>query len=91
LPALARCQPQRDDQPPYVLNPASPASAAAKADNTVDNVEQVYIPNPTNGVYTVQVRHKGTLKNDQSQTNYQNVSIMLSGNVAQCFPSNRLR
>ena len=68
---------------PYVLNPASPASAATKADNAVDNVEQVDMPNPTNGVYTVQVTHKGTLKNDQGQTSYQNVSIMLSGNVAQ--------
>jgi hypothetical protein len=67
---------------PYVLNPASPASAAIKADNTVDNVEQVYIPSPTNGTYTVRVTHKGILKNDLGQTNYQNVSIMLSGNVA---------
>jgi hypothetical protein len=46
-------------------------------------VEQVYIPSPTNGTYTVRVTHKGTLKNDQGQTSYQNVSIMLSGNVAQ--------
>ena len=68
---------------PYVLNPASPASAATTADNAVDNVEQVYIPSPTNGTYTVRVTHKGTVKNDQGQTSYQNVSIMLSGNVAQ--------
>ena len=46
-------------------------------------MEQVYIPSPTNGTYTVRVTHKGTLKNDQGQTSYQNVSIMLSGNVAQ--------
>jgi hypothetical protein len=67
---------------PYVLNPASPASAATTADNSVDNVEQVYIPSPTNGTYTVRVTHKGILKDDLGQTNYQNVSLMLSGNIA---------
>lgn len=68
---------------PYVLNPAAPANAATTGDNTVDNVEQVYIANPSTGTYTVQVRHKGTLVNDQGQTSYQNLSILLSGNLAQ--------
>ena len=68
---------------PYILNPAQPAAAATTGDNTVDNAEQVYISNPTTGTYTVQVTHKGTLLDDQGQTSYQNVSIMLSGNVAQ--------
>jgi hypothetical protein len=68
---------------PYRLNPASPASPPTTGDNTVDNVEQVYIPNPTTGTYTVQVTHKGNLLNSQGQTSYQNISIMLSGNVAQ--------
>jgi len=53
------------------------------ADNTVDNVEQVFIPNPATGIYTVQVTHKGSLVDDQGQTNYQNVSILMSGNIAQ--------
>jgi hypothetical protein len=68
---------------PYRLNPASPASPPTTGDNTIDNVEQVYIPNPTTGTYTVQVTHKGNLLNSQGQTSYQNISIMLSGNVAQ--------
>ena len=68
---------------PYVLNPASPANPATQADNSVDNVEQVYIPNPTNGVYTLRVSHKGTLVNDQGQSSYQNVSILMTGNIAQ--------
>ncbi len=68
---------------PYVLNRASPGSAATMADNTVDNVEQVFIPNPATGIYTVQVTHKGSLVDDQGQTNYQNVSILMSGNIAQ--------
>ncbi len=67
---------------PYVLNRNSPASAATKADNAVDNVEQVYIPTPTNGTYTVRITHKGNLVNDHGQTSYQNLSIMLSGNIA---------
>jgi hypothetical protein len=68
---------------PYVLNPASPASPATQTNNDVDNVEQVYMPNPDTGIYTVQITHKGTLVDDHGKTNYQNVSIMLSGNVAQ--------
>jgi len=67
---------------PYVLNRASPTNAATKADNTVDNVEQVYLSNPTNGTYTVRVTHKGNLVNDQGQTSYQDLSILLSGNIA---------
>jgi hypothetical protein len=68
---------------PYRLDPAFPGSPPTTGDNTVDNVEQVYIPNPTTGNYTVQVTHKGNLLNNQGQTSYQNVSIMLSGNIAQ--------
>lgn len=68
---------------PYRLDPSSPASPATTGDNTVDNVEQVYIASPASGTYTVQVTHKGTLVNDKGQTSYQNVSIMLSGNVPQ--------
>jgi hypothetical protein len=68
---------------PYVLNPASPGSPATQTNNDVDNVEQVYIPSPATGIYTVQITHKGTLVDDHGKTNYQNVSIMLSGNVAQ--------
>lgn len=48
-----------------MLNPASPASAATNGDNDRDNVEQIVLVNPTtNGVYTVRITHKGTLKND---------------------------
>ena len=40
-------------------------------------VEQVCIAEPTNGIYTVLVTHKGALSND-----CENVSILISGNVA---------
>jgi hypothetical protein len=65
------------------LNPNSPANAATTGDNTVDNVEQVSIPNPSSGTYLVRVTHKGNLLNDLGQISFQNVSVMLSGNTAQ--------
>lgn len=72
---------------PWVLNPdltnrtANARSAAATTgDDARNNVEQVYIPNPASGTYTVRVTHKGTL------TNSQWVSILIRGNVAQQAP-----
>lgn len=61
---------------PYVLNPASPAAAATKGDNTRDNVEQIYIAAPTAGSYTLTVSHKGTLTGGS-----QSYSMILSGIV----------
>ena len=72
---------------PWILNPdltnqttAARSAAATTGDDTRNNVEQVYIPNPTNGTYTVAVTHKGSLANSQW------VSILISGNVAQSPP-----
>jgi len=72
---------------PWVLNPdltnrtsTARSAAATKGDDARNNVEQVYIPNPASGVYTVKVTHKGTL------TNSQWVSITISGNVPQPAP-----
>jgi hypothetical protein len=72
---------------PWILNPdltnrtsAARSAAATTGDDNRNNVEQVYIPNPTNGTYTVNVTHKGSL------TNSQWVSILISGNVAQSPP-----
>ncbi|GAI97869.1 unnamed protein product, partial [marine sediment metagenome] len=41
--------------------------------NILDNVEQVYIPSPNAGTYTVEISHKGTLAN-----NSQRYSLILS-------------
>jgi hypothetical protein len=68
---------------PWVLNPSSPSAAATTGDNNLDNVEQVSLTNPTSGTYTVRITHKGNLVNDQGQTAFQNVSIIMSGNVVQ--------
>lgn len=47
---------------PWVMDPANPTNPAGFGDNTLDNVEQVYIANAVPGAsYTVTVSHKGTL------------------------------
>ncbi|MCH2045771.1 MAG: S8 family serine peptidase, partial [Saprospiraceae bacterium] len=46
---------------PYILNPASPNSAATTGDNFRDNVEQIYIDVPTSGLYTITITHKNNL------------------------------
>lgn len=67
---------------PWKLNPDSPASAATKGDNVVDNVEQIEITDAVPGqVYTIRVSHKGTLTKGP-----QNYSIIASGvgGIAYC-------
>ena len=48
---------------------------AVQGDNTTDPVEQVYIAAPADGIYTVQVTHKGNLLNNQAQP----FSVAVSG------------
>ncbi len=50
---------------------------AVPGDNITDPVEQVYIAAPAVGFYTVQVTHKGTLKDQQAQP----FSLAVSGSV----------
>lgn len=50
---------------PYRLNKFDPTQAAFTGDNVVDNVEQVYIELTLPGMYTVRVKHKGVLLNNQ--------------------------
>ncbi|MGA3013174.1 MAG: S8 family serine peptidase [Bacteroidales bacterium] len=46
---------------PWILDPANPSNAATTGDNTMDNVEQIYIPTISAGCHTLTVTHKGTL------------------------------
>jgi Subtilase family/CUB domain/Secretion system C-terminal sorting domain/PKD domain len=62
---------------PWKLDPNNPSSAATKGDNIVDNVEVVTVDNPTPGLYTIQVSHKGTLVGGS-----QNFSLIVSGILA---------
>lgn len=75
---------------PWVLNPdltnatsSARSAIATTGDDTKNNVEQVYLANPTNGAYLVSVSHKGTLTNNQW------VSILISGNTPQQPPELR--
>lgn len=75
---------------PWLLNPdltnrtsAARSAVATKGDDARNNVEQIYIPNPTNGTYTVKVTHKSNLQSNGTQW----VSVLLSGNVAQAAPA----
>ena len=61
---------------PWILNPSNPSAAATTGDNIRDNVEQVYIENPSAGFYLVRVSHKNTLSGGS-----QVVSLILSGIV----------
>ncbi|MBL6963737.1 MAG: S8 family serine peptidase [Bacteroidetes bacterium] len=59
---------------PWQLDKDNPADAATNSsENDVDNIEQVYIANPTSGSYTITVDHDGTLGSSQA------FSIIISG------------
>ncbi|WP_338873553.1 S8 family peptidase [Spirosoma sp. SC4-14] len=47
---------------PFTLDPNNPSQPARMGDNIRDNVEQIYIPNPTPGQsYSITVSHKGKM------------------------------
>ncbi|MFP4379721.1 MAG: S8 family serine peptidase [Candidatus Sumerlaeia bacterium] len=60
---------------PFVLNPANPAQTATTGDNSLDNVEQIYVESPpADGYYTITVSHKGSLSGSS-----QAYSLVVSG------------
>ena len=53
---------------PWKLDVSSPQSPATQnSENDVDNVEKVYIENAEPGTYTIEVKHKGVLKNGSQE------------------------
>ncbi|MBE0645472.1 MAG: S8 family serine peptidase [Bacteroidetes bacterium] len=54
--------PQSTVHQPWVLDKAHPSALATFGDNIYDNVEQVYIAAPDEGMYTVRITNKGTLQ-----------------------------
>ncbi len=65
---------------PWKLDANNPMTPATKADNKVDNVEQVVIDNPVAGrVYRIEIGNKGTLVDDSGNPAPQNYSIMVTG------------
>ncbi len=78
---------------PWILNPdlanrtaAARGAAATTGDDNRNNVEQVFVANPTPGTYTVRLTHKGALLNQEAQW----ISILISGNVPQAKPEFRI-
>jgi hypothetical protein len=62
---------------PYVCDYVNPSNPATKADNTIDNVEQVLIPaGAAPGTYTVKVAYKGVLANSP-----QHYSLVVTGGI----------
>jgi hypothetical protein len=59
---------------PYVLDPANPSAAAQEGDNTLDNVEQIYLDQPLVGFYTLSLSHKTSLS-----SNSQAYAILVTG------------
>jgi hypothetical protein len=50
------------DKQPSILDPADAMTPATPGDNIRDNVEQIVIPSPVSGTYTLKISHKGSLK-----------------------------
>jgi len=46
---------------PWFLDPNSPNNAATTGDNSIDNIEQVYISDAEIGNYSINISHKGIL------------------------------
>ena len=65
---------------PYVLDVENPGDPATNGDDTVNNVEQIYLADPEAGEYVVQISHKGSLPDSQV------VSMITSGYDLQLLP-----
>lgn len=52
---------------PWKLDPANPANAATKGDNSLDNIEKLEFDNPEPRNYKLRVTHKGALVNEQQE------------------------
>lgn len=71
---------------PWRLNPDNPSAGAVKADNTVDNVEQVVVENPEEGAtYTIRVTHKGTLQENDFVTVNGEAQVQLKDATSQDY------
>ena len=71
---------------PWILNPFQPGSTATTGDNTLDNVEQIIIPNAIPGkTYTLTINHKGPTLSGTKQA----YSLILSGvgGTTYCAPT----
>ncbi|TFH24416.1 MAG: T9SS type A sorting domain-containing protein, partial [Bacteroidia bacterium] len=59
---------------PWVLDAAHPDEPATQGVNHVDNVEQLFLPDPATGIYQVKISHSGSLAEGN-----QSYSLIISG------------
>lgn len=65
---------------PWKLDPENPENPATKGDNTVDVVEQIVLENLQEQMYTLQVSHKGVLKDEDGlEKDEQAFSLVITG------------
>jgi hypothetical protein len=65
---------------PWRLDIANPNANATQGDNTVDNVEQIIINNPSaNGVYRIEVSNKNALVNQEGTASTQDFAWVATG------------
>lgn len=68
---------------PWILDPTNPDLPAIRGNNNLDNVEQFVLENPGQGTFQVEITSNGPILNQhQGVSGSQNVSIIISGNVA---------
>ena len=75
---------------PWILDRASPSSAAINGDNITDNTEQIIIVNPFPGNYTVTISHKGSLMGGQQIFSMvaSGVNVDLPSSTSIIYPAN---
>ncbi|PZU84150.1 MAG: secretion protein Por [Chryseobacterium sp.] len=65
---------------PWKLDISNPNAEATKGDNTVDNVEQIVIDNPTSdGIYRIEVGNKNSLVNQDGNAATQYFALVATG------------
>ncbi|WP_374443720.1 S8 family peptidase [Epilithonimonas sp.] len=65
---------------PWKLDISNPNANATKGDNSVDNVEQIVIDNPTaNGFYRIEVTNKNPLVNQDGNASTQDFALVATG------------
>ncbi len=65
---------------PWKLDISNPNANATKGDNSVDNVEQIVIDNPTaNGLYRIEVTNKNPLVNQDGNAATQDFALVATG------------
>ena len=74
-----------DEYLPYILDPEKPEQEAKTGNNSVDNIERIFLENPTAGDYQLTVSRKGVLHNKT-----QRFSLVITGASSFTLPPSYL-